>query len=402
MSNERILIADDSEEVVDFLQRHLSPQGYEVQTAYDGAMALHLFASQPFDVVLIDMQMLKTGGMQMLRLAKERSSNTQVIILTGHAMLENGLEVVRQGAFDYLLKPVENADLIQLAIGRALEYRKLLIDKQQLLDELQATTTYLAQKIEEQTRELREANALLVRQHQHEVRIRTARLATGLLHQINNAVANIPELVEELESLDCPEPAQAPLQELRLNAVAVTSIGNWLSQFARIGDLSLEPVDIVALAREVLQQLDNQRRRPPHVQNSEVQVAGNIPSIQADRTLIRILIENLLQNAYEAIPPTQTGDVVVSITGEGDTCALRFRDNGIGIRAEDYEAIWKWGWTTKRKAPNVDNRGLGLYASREIVTAHEGTLELESSSSPGGTTFLVRIPITGPRTFSVR
>ena len=395
MAKERILVADDSKEVAAFLQGYLTQQGYEVQVAYDGETAVRLFLTQPSALVLTDLQMPRLNGLGVLHRVKERAPDTQVVILTGHASLDTALDALRHGAYDYLLKPVENVDQLQFTINRALLQRRLTVENRRLVEELQQANALLGQKVAEQTGALREAYEQLQRARQHEVLYRNARLATGLLHQINNAVSNIPELLDELEALDWPETAREPLEELRLNAVAADHLRKWLHQFVEIGNLSLDPVDLPALAVAVVQRLEN--RRPSHVRVYGPLVDGRVPDIRADRALIDILIENLLRNGYEAIPEGRDGAVGMWIAADGAHCSLRFRDNGEGIRPEDRDRIWEWGWTTKPTGPQAHDRGLGLYACRQIVAAHDGTIDLEHSTRRDGTSFLVRLPIAGPR-----
>ncbi|HLF25664.1 MAG TPA: response regulator [Anaerolineae bacterium] len=398
MTSERILVAEDSREVAAFLQGYLVQQGYEVQVVYDGETAVRVFTARPFDLVLTDLQMPRLDGLGVLHHVKERSKDTQVIILTGHASLDSALDALRHGAYDYLLKPVDHVDQLRFTINRALQQRRLELENRRLLQKLQEANTHLEQRVAEQTHELREAYELLKRVRRH---ADNARLATGLLHQINNAVANIPELVEELESLKWSEAATAPLNELRLNAHAVAHVRDWLYQFVKIGNLSLDPVDLVSLTSQTIHRLEN--RRPPHVRVVGPHAPGLVPPIQADRELIGILVDNLLQNAFEAIPPTRKGFVGVWIKPEAEYCILGIRDNGVGIRPEDREQIWEWGWTTKREVRDkVHDRGLGLYASREIAFAHGGALELENSGPNDGAAFVVRLPVAGPRLVSER
>src|SRR3972149_5780126 len=136
MAKERSLIADDSKDITAFLQAYLVQQGYEVHIAYDGETAVRLFAAQPFDLVLTDLQMPRLNGLGVLHRVKERSSETQVIILTGHASLDTALDALRHGPYDYWLKPVDNVDQLQFATNRALLQRGLEIDNRRLLAEL--------------------------------------------------------------------------------------------------------------------------------------------------------------------------------------------------------------------------------------------------------------------------
>jgi len=243
--------------------------------------------------------------------------------------------------------------------------------------------------------QLQEANQQLEIARRREVQYRNARLATGLLHQINNAVANIPELVDELDEMGWSGPARAPLNELRLNAIAANDISRWLHQFVRIGNLTLEPVDLAALVKETQQRIDN--RRPAHVRVLEPEAIGHVPPVHADRALIDILVENLLRNAYEAIPDSRPGTVTVHLKTENGYVELRFQDNGVGIPPDRRERIWEWGWTTKDVNPDSHDRGLGLFACRQIVDAHDGTIGLDPYSAQIGAAFRVRLPVAGPQ-----
>ncbi len=228
-----------------------------------------------------------------------------------------------------------------------------------------------------------------------ELQIRNARLATGLLHQINNAVANIPDLVDEIENLVWVEEARAPLAELKLSAVAVGPISHYLHQFVRLGDLKLELLNLKTVVEEARVQIDN--RRPSHVLLPELHIDDGVPPIRADRALLQILFQNLLRNAYEAIPPERAGQVQVTIASENDWCLVDIGDNGSGISPDQREHLWEWGFTTKIPEGVIHDRGLGLFACKQIVEGHAGTIELKDSQLDKGSVFLVRLPIAGPR-----
>jgi DNA-binding NtrC family response regulator len=153
----RILVLDDNREITAFLEAYLAQHDFEVQVAWDGLTGVTLFEANPFDVVLTDMNMPRLNGLGVLHRVKERSPDAQVIIMTGHGTLETALDAMRFGAFEYLLKPVEPIDQLQLAINRALEHRRLVIENRRLLDELQAAKAQLEHQVADQTTELKEA-----------------------------------------------------------------------------------------------------------------------------------------------------------------------------------------------------------------------------------------------------
>ena len=118
-----------------------------------------------------------------------------------------------------------------------------------------------------------------------------------------------------------------------------------------------------------------------------------------DRILINILVENLIRNAYDALRDWDAGEVSIQAQIEGNTCLIRISNTGPGIPAEDREKIWEPGWTTKRKLHEGYSRGLGLPLCRQIAMAHEGTLALDTQPSKAGTTFIIRLPVSGPRSW---
>lgn len=108
----RVLLVDDEARFVQQMGRLLENRHFKVMTAGDGRQALNLIAAQPFDAVVLDIRMPVMDGMTALRRMQESPSPPPVIMLTGHATLESGIEAIRQGAFDYLMKPCSIEDLV--------------------------------------------------------------------------------------------------------------------------------------------------------------------------------------------------------------------------------------------------------------------------------------------------
>jgi DNA-binding response OmpR family regulator len=107
-----ILLVDDKEEFVSALSNRLLLHGMEVHTATKGEDALAMLQEKTTDVVVLDVVMPGMGGLETLRRIKETYPHIQVILLTGHASTKEGIEGMRLGAFDYLMKPVDIEELI--------------------------------------------------------------------------------------------------------------------------------------------------------------------------------------------------------------------------------------------------------------------------------------------------
>lgn len=135
MPNERILLIDDSPEVLKGLSEYLSQKGYEVQTAADGSVGIPLIRENAFDIVLTDLMMPGADGMAVLEYIKQHSSDSTCIILTGYGSIKNAVEAIKRGAFDYLTKPVKLEE-IGITLTRALEFRRLKRENLNLRNQL--------------------------------------------------------------------------------------------------------------------------------------------------------------------------------------------------------------------------------------------------------------------------
>ena len=108
-----VLLVDDEKRFVLSLGKILRGRDFAVTTAFDGVEALEAMRGGTcFDVVVLDVKMPGMDGVSTLKAIKQLSPQTQVIMLTGHATLQSGIEAVREGAFDYLMKPCDIEDLI--------------------------------------------------------------------------------------------------------------------------------------------------------------------------------------------------------------------------------------------------------------------------------------------------
>ncbi len=118
-----ILIVDDEEVVRLSHARVLSTPYCQVETAGNGAEALHALERQSFDVVLLDLRMPEMGGLEVLRVIKERWPESEVVVITGYASIETAKEAVRLGAYDYLAKPLDPDQVITATHGAVRQKR---------------------------------------------------------------------------------------------------------------------------------------------------------------------------------------------------------------------------------------------------------------------------------------
>jgi nitrogen regulation protein NR(I) len=108
----RILIADDETNICKVLSATLQREGYEVDTARDGEDAIARLAQESFQVVVTDLKMPKADGMAVLGWVQRNRPDVPVIIITAHGTVDNAVQALKKGAFDYITKPFEKQDLI--------------------------------------------------------------------------------------------------------------------------------------------------------------------------------------------------------------------------------------------------------------------------------------------------
>jgi DNA-binding NtrC family response regulator len=130
-----ILVVDDEKNIRDGLGRALELDGYEVLTAGDGREAQDLLSRRRIDLVLTDLKMPKVSGEELIKHIAGSLPNLPVIVLTGHGTVENAVVAMRNGAYDFVTKPV-NLDRLSLLVRRALQSRVLVLEHEALKEEV--------------------------------------------------------------------------------------------------------------------------------------------------------------------------------------------------------------------------------------------------------------------------
>jgi two-component system response regulator PilR (NtrC family) len=130
-----VLLAEDEDAVRTSLTEVLTDEGYQVTAVADGTAAVAALGQQEFDVVLSDIRMPGASGIDVLKQARELAPQALVLLMTAHATVETAIEALRQGAQDYLLKPIIFDDLLH-KIAALLQYRQLAWENQMLRSQI--------------------------------------------------------------------------------------------------------------------------------------------------------------------------------------------------------------------------------------------------------------------------
>lgn len=126
--SEKILLVDDERDFLDVMSERIEARGMQVTTADSAVEALKEVESGGFDAIILDLMMPGMDGLETLKAIKKKNPDLQVILLTGHATVEKGVEAMKLGAMDFIEKP---ADLDQLTkmIKKAQARKMIILEK---------------------------------------------------------------------------------------------------------------------------------------------------------------------------------------------------------------------------------------------------------------------------------
>ena len=134
MSNRNILVVDDDFSHRTMLKTLLSGWGYEVSEADDGQAAINMVQERPYDLILMDIRMVKVSGLKALAVVKETNPAIPVIIMTAYSSVDTAIDAMKKGAYEYLTKPLDFEEL-RLKMEQAMEH-SMLKEENRLLREL--------------------------------------------------------------------------------------------------------------------------------------------------------------------------------------------------------------------------------------------------------------------------
>ena len=371
MEELRLLLVDDEENFRQVLAKRLSRRGMAPEQAGSGEECLTLLEKQPMDVVILDVKMPGMDGLEVLRRIKERHEKTEVILLTGYANTQDGVDGIKSGAFDYLSKPVE---LDHLAGKIKQAHEKILWEA--------------AREREAEFREKMEQRMVAA-----ERLASLGTLAAGVAHEINNPLAIINDsvgwmqlLLNKADMADSPIKGQLEkgLDKIAKSVVRAKKITHQLLGFARKGTSVVSEVNLRQLAEEAVQLVEKEAsyKEIEFVQEAD----ASLDSIWSDAYQLRQVLINLLTNAIHATGPK--GRIKITLQKDGEQAMLSIQDTGQGIPQEDLERIFEPFYSTK---PTGEGTGLGLFVTRGIVEKLGGTIEAESRLGEG-TVFRIKLP----------
>lgn len=362
-----ILVVDDRPANLKLLSEMLEGCGYEVRPATDGPLALRAAATEPPDLVLLDVSMPEMDGYEVCARLRENDElkDIPVIFISAHTEVLDKVKAFGAGGVDYVTKPFQFEE-VQARVEAHLTLRRLRIDLERRYEELQR---------------LQEAQDNLTRMIVHDMGSPLLG-ALGYLELLeSSAMGRLDEeeqkfvlealrstntLVEMVHSLR--DVTQLEAGEMPLNVRDV--------ELGAIVDNALETLGAFVVGR-----------------NLEVEKSGDPVPVQCDPGVIRRVVANLVCNALNVTP--KQGVVHITLSSEGNAPRVCVKDAGPGIPPDYRQKIFeKFGQVEAHQDRKKYSTGVGLAFCKLAIEAHRGTIGVESELGEGSE-FWFELPPNG-------
>ncbi len=374
----RILLIEDDADYAFLILRALKREGALFELIHLDTLhsSLKFLDQEPVDVILLDLSLPDTQGLETLTHVHSAVPEIPIIVLTGLDDADIALMAVKQGAQDYLAKGA----LVQTeALVRSIRYS---IERMRILKELQ----HSEQKYRVLYEELKETQSRLIQS----VKLASlGEMATGIAHEINQPLASILIRAEGLiDSWErgIPKDPMPKLKEIVRLVGKATVITNHLRVFGRDAKTHYQTTDVNTVIHNAFLLFNEQLHR----QNIHItqDLAPNLPSIHCNMIQIEQVLTNLILNARDAMAESVVKELRVRSFLQEQEVVIEVADTGRGISQSKLPQIFDPFFTTKEVGKGT---GLGLSISYSIVQEHGGHLTVETQENRGSV-FRVELP----------
>jgi len=358
----RVLIVEDDPGDVKLVRLLLleSTHLYEVEAVGCISAAIKRLHDGVFDVVLLDMGLPDSTGINTVLKAHAECPDIPIVVLTGLDDEETGIRAVRTGAQDYLVKGNITCNLLMRTIRYAIERKRMEIEKKGLEQKAQMVSRLAM----------------------------VGRLASGVAHEINNPLTGVIGCAQLLMRKDIPDDIKEDLKIINDGAQRVASIVSRLLAFARWHKPRREYVNI----NEIIEATLELRAYEMETGNIKVttQLDSDLPRTMADGGQLQQVFLNVILNAETEMKLAHgRGNLLIKTETIDNTIRISFNDDGPGIAKENLERIFDPFFTTREVG---EGTGLGLSICHGILTEHGGRIYAQSKSGKGAT-FIVELPL---------
>jgi len=350
------------------LEKSRQPVKFALETAGSLTECLEHLKNNKFDLLLLDLGLPDSQGLETVDKVSKACPQTPIVVLTGLADEEAGVEAIKRGASDYLVKSKFFRDILVRTIRYSLERKKAGDALKSLNKELEATV----EKLTKTNRELED-------------------FAYVVSHDLKAPLRGIKTLTEWISGDYADKIDENGVEQLNLLSNRADRMHNLIEgilQYSRVGRVKEEQARINL--NELVPQVIDLIARP---ENISITVENELPTITFEPTRVTQVFQNLLSNAVKYMDKPQ-GQVRVACVEDNGFWKFSVADNGPGIDQRHFERIFRMFQTLLPK-DEFESTGIGLTVTKKIVEMYGGKIWVESE--PGqGSTFLFTFPKQEP------
>ena len=407
MVSARLLIVEDEPQQRELYVRRLIRQGYTVFSAPSGIEALRILHEEEIDMLITDFQMPGMDGCEIITQALQLYPMLQSIVVTGYSDIKTAINAMGAGAFNYLQKPIDFAEL-GIVIEKGLEKRRLLQDVENKQKQLEEYRNQLENLVAKRTAALSEANRRLQKEIEErralELSLREAKVLAdnanrakseflaNMSHEIRTPMTSAIGLLNLVLDTELLPKQKAYLEMARVSTVVMHNLLSDILDLSKIeaGRLHLEQLTFAP--KKVIDSVIDLQSFQAQEKSIKllIGVADDVPQeVVGDLNRVRQILLNLVSNAIKF---THYGEVILTCSREvleksvENQLLLHFsvRDSGIGIEHDKlaliFEAFTQADSSTTRKFGGV---GLGLNICSKLVAMMGGRIWVESRPGEG-------------------
>ena len=363
-----ILVVDDDEDWLAYINSALKPESYDVVSVKSAEEAKQQIGKRRFGLVLTDLRLPGASGLEVLHEARKVDPLTVGIVLTGFSSVDTALEALREGAYDYLVKPCP-PDVLLAAVKRGWEHYHLKLNLMVKTSRLEKLEVQLSDK---------------------------AAIIQNVSHELKNPLSVVygysAFLLKQSPLERKPEDLHRGLQSIHSNAERLHTLLEELLESSRLSShkvtLKREPIPVERLCQEALEnfRIESARRKI----DLSVECSASDLTVMADLHRVHQILSNLLTNALKFTP--QGGKITIAAAPDGGFVRFSVKDTGIGIKAEELPHLFERFYQAESSRMDQSGLGLGLDISRGLVDLHGGKMWVESELGKGSS-FHFTLPV---------
>jgi C4-dicarboxylate-specific signal transduction histidine kinase len=407
-----ILVVEDDDSLLKLIERCLAAHGHCTLGVSSGTAALAWLEHHTPKLMLLDYSLPDMHGEQLLHRIEARGKPVPFVVATGHGSESVAVEMMKHGAYDYVIKGATFMLMLPAVVDRALQRVRQAERLAETEEELRQAQEELECRVEQRTAELAEANRRLrieiderkraedrAQQHLAEL-AHVARLSTvgemmaELAHELNQPLSAICSHAQACTRLlasgdrDYAEDLAASLNQVNEQGTRAAEIIRHVRRFVVKAKRSEAVVDVNAMIRDVAELMSIDARMAGA--ETVFELAESLPTVVGDRIQLEQVLVNLMRNGFEALREadcTPRRLIVRTALDDANTIVVGVCDNGLGIASDVFDRIFQRFFTTK-----TGGMGMGLSVSQSIIKSHGGTL-WAAANPGGGAAFHFTLPV---------